>query len=55
MKYLLMSLLAALLPLSAQSDSNAAAEKGWMGTWDMPVKYREITIVDTQAWVPEEF
>jgi len=27
MKYLLMSLLAALLPLSAQSDSNAAVEK----------------------------
>jgi hypothetical protein len=32
MKYLLMSLLAALLPLSAQSDRNVAVEKGWMGT-----------------------
>ena len=25
--------------------------KGWMGTWDMPLKYREMIIVDTQAWV----
>tara|TARA_B100000809_G_scaffold113224_1_gene111757 strand:+ start:1435 stop:1878 length:444 start_codon:yes stop_codon:yes gene_type:complete len=25
--------------------------KGWMGTWDMPFKYREMIIVDTQAWV----
>lgn len=29
--------------------------KGWMGTWDMPVKYREMIIVDTQAWVAGEF
>jgi uncharacterized cupin superfamily protein len=24
--------------------------KGWMGTWDMPVKYREMIIVETKAW-----
>jgi uncharacterized cupin superfamily protein len=29
--------------------------KGWMGTWDMPVKYREMIIVDTQAWLAGEF
>jgi len=29
--------------------------KGWMGTWDMPVRYREMIIVDTQAWVAGEF
>jgi len=29
--------------------------KGWMGTWDMPVRYREMIIVDTQAWLAEEF
>ena len=29
--------------------------KGWLGTWDMPVKYREMIIVDTQAWLAGEF
>lgn len=24
--------------------------KGWMGTWDMPVKYREKIIVEAKAW-----
>ena len=24
--------------------------KGWMGTWDMPVQYREKIIVETKAW-----
>ncbi len=28
--------------------------KGWLGTWDMPVKYREMIIVDTQAWLAGE-
>jgi uncharacterized cupin superfamily protein len=28
--------------------------KGWMGTWEMPVKYREMIIVDTQAWLAGE-
>jgi len=28
--------------------------KGWMGTWDMPVRYREMIIVDTQAWLEAE-
>ena len=25
--------------------------KGWRGTWDMPVKYREMIVVETEAWV----
>jgi uncharacterized cupin superfamily protein len=25
--------------------------KGWRGTWDMPVKYREMIVVETQAWI----
>ena len=25
--------------------------KGWVGTWDMPVKYRELIVVETGAWV----
>ena len=29
--------------------------KGWMGTWDMSVRYREMIIVDTQPWLAEEF
>jgi len=29
--------------------------KGWMGTWDMPFKYREMIIVETQAWLAGEF
>lgn len=29
--------------------------KGWMGTWDMPVKYREMIIVETQAWLAGEY
>lgn len=24
--------------------------KGWMGTWDMPVKYREKIVVERKAW-----
>ncbi|HIG44685.1 MAG TPA: DUF861 domain-containing protein [Gammaproteobacteria bacterium] len=24
--------------------------KGWRGTWDMPVKYREMIVVETNAW-----
>ena len=24
--------------------------KGWKGTWDMPVKYREMIVVETKAW-----
>ena len=24
--------------------------KGWRGTWDMPVKYRELIVVETGAW-----
>ena len=25
--------------------------KGWTGTWDMPVKFREMIVVETKAWV----
>ena len=28
--------------------------KGWMGTWDMPLKFREMIIVETRAWVATE-
>jgi uncharacterized cupin superfamily protein len=28
--------------------------KGWMGTWGMPFKFREMIIVDTGAWVATE-
>ena len=28
--------------------------KGWQGTWDMPVKFREMIIVETKAWVAGE-
>ena len=28
--------------------------KGWMGTWDMPVKYREKIVVDRKAWDESE-
>lgn len=28
--------------------------KGWRGTWDMPVKYREMIVVETGAWIASE-
>ena len=28
--------------------------KGWMGTWHMPVKFREMIVVETRAWVATE-
>ena len=28
--------------------------KGWQGTWDMPVKVREMIIIETKAWVAGE-
>ncbi len=28
--------------------------KGWMGTWDMPVKYREKIVVERNAWDESE-
>jgi len=24
--------------------------KGWIGTWDMPVKFRELIVIETDAW-----
>ena len=29
--------------------------KGWMGTWDMPVKYREMIVIETDALLAAEF
>ena len=29
--------------------------KGWMGTWNMPVKFREMVVIDTAAWLAGEF
>jgi len=29
--------------------------KGWMGTWEMPVKYREMIIIETNALLAAEF
>ena len=29
--------------------------KGWMGTWDMPFKYRQMIIIETDALLTEEF
>jgi uncharacterized cupin superfamily protein len=28
--------------------------KGWLGTWDMPGKYREMIVIETKAWVASE-
>ena len=28
--------------------------KGWLGTWDMPDKYREMIVIETKAWVASE-
>ncbi len=28
--------------------------KGWRGTWEMPDKYREMIIIETDAWVAAE-
>lgn len=28
--------------------------KGWLGTWDMPVKYREMIIIETEALLAGE-
>ena len=28
--------------------------KGWLGTWDMPDKYREMIVIETKAWLGAE-
>ncbi len=28
--------------------------KGWLGTWDMPVKYRDMIVIETKAWLASE-
>jgi uncharacterized cupin superfamily protein len=33
---------------------NFTVPKGWMGTWDMPVKYREMIVIETKAWGKSE-
>lgn len=33
---------------------NFTVPKGWMGTWHMPVKFREMIVVETRAWVASE-
>ena len=29
--------------------------KGWLGTWDMPVKYRDMIIIETDALLAAEY
>jgi uncharacterized cupin superfamily protein len=29
--------------------------KGWIGTWDMPVRYREMIVIETDALLAAEF
>lgn len=33
---------------------NFLVPKGWLGTWDMPVHYREMIVVETKAWIESE-
>ena len=45
-----------LTPIDGEKQTYKAGEtflvpKGWVGTWDMPVKFREMIIVETGAWV----
>ena len=28
--------------------------KGRLGTWDMPLKYREMIVIETRAWLASE-
>jgi uncharacterized cupin superfamily protein len=34
-----------------RAGESFSVPKGWMGTWDMPVKFREMIVVETGAWV----
>lgn len=45
-----------LTPIDGEKQTYRTGEsflvpKGWLGTWDMPVKFREMIIVETRAWV----
>ena len=33
------------------AGENFVVPKGFLGTWEMPVKYREMIIVETRAWL----
>jgi uncharacterized cupin superfamily protein len=48
-----------LTPIKGRKQTYRVGEsftvpKGWMGTWDMPFKFREMIIVETRAWVETE-
>jgi uncharacterized cupin superfamily protein len=45
-----------LTPIKGRKQTYRVGEsftvpRGWMGTWDMPFKFREMIIVETRAWV----
>ena len=37
-----------------QQGETFLVPKGWMGTWDMPVKYREMIVIETDALLAAE-
>ena len=48
-----------LTPIKGRKQTYRVGEsftvpKAWMGTWDMPFKFREMIIVETRAWVAFE-
>ena len=48
-----------LTSLSGEKQTYAVGDsflvpKGWQGTWDMPVKFREMIIIETKAWMAGE-
>ena len=48
-----------LTSLSGEKQAYAVGDsflvpKGWQGTWDMPVKFREMIVIETKAWVSDE-
>ena len=48
-----------LTPIKGEKQTYRVGEsftvpKGWMGTWHMPYKFREMIIIETRAWVAFE-
>ena len=48
-----------LTPITGEKQTYRVGEsftvpKGWMGTWHMPYKFREMIIIETRAWVASE-
>jgi uncharacterized cupin superfamily protein len=41
-------------PKTYRVGDSFTVPKGWMGTWDMPVKYREMIVVEAKAWEKSE-